>query len=253
MKMKPLVSIMSVISLLFSITGTVVAEEIDEETGLIVDDNLELIKNNCTVCHSAQNIIRQAGTRLTWLGLIQWMQKTQGLWEFDADTETKLLDYLESNYGPKEENYRRTLIPASLMPPNPYQTQAALKFVNLQETYQVGDTINMELNTDFQDYSQGPIDLWVAVKLPKSADSEFLFVTGMPSVPEFGFKPQPFQQSLKSQDDTYGVLKDFTMPALEKGEYVLYALAVEEGVNPLQELERNRSNLVIQAITIADK
>ncbi len=59
------------------------AAEIDAETGLIMAENFELVKTNCTICHSAKNITNQRGSRLTWLGLIRWMQDTQGLKNFN--------------------------------------------------------------------------------------------------------------------------------------------------------------------------
>jgi hypothetical protein len=43
------------------------------------------------------------------------MQSTQNLWQFPADVEAQILDYLASNYPP-QPNRRRAPIPASLMP-----------------------------------------------------------------------------------------------------------------------------------------
>lgn len=239
------------LALLLLETG-VWAQDVDHETGLIIDDNLELVKTNCTVCHSAQNIIRQNGTRLTWLGLIRWMQTTQGLWEFDADTETKILDYLETNYGLKKVSYRRAPLSPFLMPPNPYQTQASLTFIGLSNSYQTGSTLNIDVTVDFQEtYSKGRLDLWVAVHLPNTPASEFLFLTGTPSTPSFSLKPQAFQGSLETIDNTYSVLKDFLLTSnLNKGKYTFYTLLVEAGTNPLENAEINRSNLAIQVTVV---
>jgi len=238
--------------LLLLLVAGVSAQQIDEATGLIIDDNFELVKTNCTVCHSAQNIIQQGGSRLTWLGLIRWMQETQGLWEFDADTETKILDYLETNYGvKKDENSRRPSIPAFLMPPNPYQTQATIKFVGLKDSYQAGDSLNVDLVVEkFPKYSQGRFDLWIALQLPNTPD--LIFVTGTASAPNFSPEAQAFLSSLKSVDSTYSLLKDLIWPSISEGEYTFYALLVEEGVNPLQEADINRSNLAIQSISLLD-
>ncbi|WP_197685626.1 hypothetical protein [Vreelandella subglaciescola] len=49
------------------------------------------------------------------------MQKTQGLWQFQPEMEATILDYLASNYGPKEDA-RRPPLPRALMPDNPYPT-----------------------------------------------------------------------------------------------------------------------------------
>lgn len=226
------------------------AQEIDATTGLIIDDNVELIKTYCTVCHSAQNIIRQNGSRLTWLGLIRWMQDTQGLGKFDTDTENKILDYLETNYGPKTtNNYRRALLSPFLMPPNPYQTIATLQWQGLQANYQPGEALNLELAINFQEsYSQGYLDLWIAVHLPNTPDSEFQFLTGTATQPIFNSEPQAFLGALKVTNDTYPLIKDFPVPSLPEGEYTFYALAVERGTNPLQESDRNRSNLITQPV-----
>lgn len=91
------------------------AKEIDKETGLIIDKGVEIVKANCTVCHSAKFITFQKGDRDTWLAMIRWMQKTQGLWEFDATTEKTILDYLEANY-PAGKASRRPNLKAKDLP-----------------------------------------------------------------------------------------------------------------------------------------
>ena len=73
--------------------------KIDETSGLIIDEHWELIKANCSACHSAQKFLRQHMDRATWKETIKWMQNEHGLWQFDADTEKKILDYLTTNYG----------------------------------------------------------------------------------------------------------------------------------------------------------
>jgi hypothetical protein len=97
-------------------------KKVDEATGLIMDAHWELIKNNCIACHSARQILQQRATRQGWTDIIRWMQATQNLWKFDAETEGKILDYLEKNYAPSGE-YRRMPIPPMLMPPNPYKVK----------------------------------------------------------------------------------------------------------------------------------
>lgn len=93
--------------------------KVDEKTGLIVDENWELVKIHCTACHSPRQITMQRGTRQMWLDMIRWMQRTQGLWKFKVDEENKILDYLAKNYAPAG-SYRRMPIPPDLMPINPY-------------------------------------------------------------------------------------------------------------------------------------
>ncbi|MGB5791647.1 cytochrome C [Poseidonibacter sp.] len=85
------------------------AQEIDKESGLIIAEGMQVVKTNCTVCHSAKFITLQKGDRDTWLSMIRWMQDTQGLWKFDAKTEDTILTYLEKNYPPSQSSRRANL------------------------------------------------------------------------------------------------------------------------------------------------
>jgi hypothetical protein len=93
---------------------------IDPETGLIVNTGVETVKANCTVCHSAKFILLQRGDRKTWKDMIVWMQQTQGLWEFDPETEKTILDYLATNYAPDDKIERRKNLSPASRPNNPY-------------------------------------------------------------------------------------------------------------------------------------
>jgi len=97
------------------------AEEVqlDAYTGLKISANWELVRNNCIACHSPKLITQQRGNEAQWLHMIRWMQAKQNLWQFDAETEGKIIAYLASNYPPQADR-RRAAIPADLMPPNPY-------------------------------------------------------------------------------------------------------------------------------------
>ncbi len=95
--------------------STALAEETDETTGLIIDDGWQLVRIHCGGCHSHALVTGQRADRQTWLDMIRWMQATQNLWQFDAATETGIVDYLARNYPP-QPNRRRAPIPASLMP-----------------------------------------------------------------------------------------------------------------------------------------
>jgi hypothetical protein len=92
------------------------AQQIDETTGLNIDAGWELVRAHCGACHSLKLVTSQRADRQTWLDTIRWMQVTQNLWQFDPDTESKILDYLAANYPP-QPNRRRAPIPPSLMPP----------------------------------------------------------------------------------------------------------------------------------------
>lgn len=93
--------------------------EIDEATGLNKTGDWELVRANCIACHSPRLITQQRGTESQWLAIIRWMQATQNLWQFDPDTEHKIIAYLAENYPPSADR-RRAAIPRELMPPNPY-------------------------------------------------------------------------------------------------------------------------------------
>lgn len=99
---------------LLLLTGPAAAE-IDPRTGLIKDDNWELIGSHCAACHSLKLVTANRADRQTWLETIRWMQKTQKLWRFDPATEDKILTYLAKNYAPTTR-VRRHAIPPHLMP-----------------------------------------------------------------------------------------------------------------------------------------
>lgn len=101
---------------LFLACGSAAAQTVDPATGLVLDQHWELVRAHCTVCHSARQVTQQRGSRDTWLYVIRWMQKTQGLWQFDPVTEGAILDYLEKNYAPSA-SHRRAPLAAELLPP----------------------------------------------------------------------------------------------------------------------------------------
>jgi hypothetical protein len=109
-------------SLLLFITSAS-AQEIDEQTGLVIDTHWETVKIHCTVCHSAKLITAQRGSRETWQEIIRWMQATQGLWQFPEETENHILDYLAKHYPPGD-GYRRKPLSPLLMPANPYEGES---------------------------------------------------------------------------------------------------------------------------------
>jgi len=78
----------------------------DAATGLVAGEGLELVKGNCTVCHSSALILQNRFTREGWHSKIVWMQETQGLWDL-GDNESKILDYLAEHYAPEPPKGRR--------------------------------------------------------------------------------------------------------------------------------------------------
>ena len=104
----------AILVLMASLSGGVAAAQqvaLDEESGMVIDEHWQLVKAHCTVCHSAQQLTQQRGSRETWLHLIRWMQEKQGLWQFDEVTEGNILDYLEKNYAPATASRRPPLSP----------------------------------------------------------------------------------------------------------------------------------------------
>ena len=95
--------------------------QIDPVTGFKMTGDWELVRGNCTACHSAKLITQQRGTAAQWLAMIRWMQKKQNLWQFDPGTEGRIIAYLAKNYPPDAAR-RRAAIPPELMPPNPYSS-----------------------------------------------------------------------------------------------------------------------------------
>lgn len=78
----------------------------DVETGLLAGEGLELVKANCTACHSSALILQNRFTREGWHSKIEWMQETQGLWDLGTN-ESIILDYLAANYAPEAPQGRR--------------------------------------------------------------------------------------------------------------------------------------------------
>lgn len=102
------------------------APPLDSATGMKMTGDWELVRNHCVICHSPQTFLQQRGTESTWTDVLAWMQKHGGLWQLDPAIEKRIIHYLSANYGPGD-TYRRATIPPSLMPPNPYATEARLE------------------------------------------------------------------------------------------------------------------------------
>jgi len=89
-------------------TDSIPSFEVNEATGLVMDETFPLIIANCTSCHSAKLITQNRATREGWASMIDWMQASQGLWKFD-EHEPQILDYLVKYYGPTETGRRENL------------------------------------------------------------------------------------------------------------------------------------------------
>jgi hypothetical protein len=81
---------------------------LDEQSGLIIDKGLNVVKANCGACHSTFLVAQNRLTRQGWEDLIRWMQAEQNLWDL-GEQEVVILDYLEKNCAPKSTGRRRNL------------------------------------------------------------------------------------------------------------------------------------------------
>lgn len=97
--------------------GSLAAQEIDPASGFIVDENYQLVVQNCTACHSGKLVTQMRGSREVWESLIRWMQATQNLWPLPPATESAILDYLAKHYAPAATVFRRKPLDDALLPP----------------------------------------------------------------------------------------------------------------------------------------
>jgi cytochrome c5 len=92
---------------------TEVAEEeiidgIHTPTGLKVAEGFEIVRAQCTACHSGKLVAQNRATRTGWQEMIRWMQDSQGLWPL-GENEPIILNYLATNYGPEETGRRANI------------------------------------------------------------------------------------------------------------------------------------------------
>lgn len=86
----------------------VVENGIHIATGLVYAEGFELVRAQCTACHSAKLVTQNRASRDGWRQMIRWMQSTQGLWDL-GDKEKSILDYLSKYYAPEEVGRRANL------------------------------------------------------------------------------------------------------------------------------------------------
>lgn len=114
--------------LLTTASWSLAADEValDPATGMKMTGDWEIVRNHCIICHSPRTFLQTRGTESTWTSVLEWMQTRGGLWKLDPQVEKMIVKYLAENYGPGE-NFRRAPIPATLMPVNPYASEARLE------------------------------------------------------------------------------------------------------------------------------
>lgn len=80
---------------------------LDAATDLKISGDRELVRGQCTGCHSARLITRLGGSAAHWLQLIRWMQTTQNLWQFEPGVEQKIVACLAQHYPVRGETAPR--------------------------------------------------------------------------------------------------------------------------------------------------
>lgn len=91
------------------------AQKMDDATGLILDEGVQMVKDKCISCHSAKLITQNRGTEKDWLESIRRMQRELGMQQLDEKIEKQIVKYLAKNYAPPRI-YRRPPLPKHLMP-----------------------------------------------------------------------------------------------------------------------------------------
>ena len=79
-----------------------------DETDFIEGDYKMLVVANCTACHSGKLVTQNRASKEGWRNMIRWMQETQNLWQL-GENEEKILEYLSTNYAPKDQGRRASL------------------------------------------------------------------------------------------------------------------------------------------------
>lgn len=79
---------------------------VDPQSGLIIDRDWELVRANCSACHSTSLVVQNRMSAAAWLSTIRWMQEKNNLWSL-GDSEDRIIAYLEKHYGVPERQVRR--------------------------------------------------------------------------------------------------------------------------------------------------
>jgi len=124
-----------------------------------------------------------------------------------------------------------------------------LVFVRLKPFYKLDEKLEVDLIENLEvDNRFERVDLWVAVQLP---DNRFLF--RVPSIKEpFSSEGKAFRSSLELEDKTHRIL-DFTVSPGLGGNYTLYAVYVQEGKNPIDDLGVIKSNFARATTVLSNR
>ena len=78
------------------------------QSGPIYAEGFDVVRGNCTACHSAKLVTQNRATREGWTDMIRWMQAKQGLWDL-GEKESVILDYLATHYAPEDIGRRANI------------------------------------------------------------------------------------------------------------------------------------------------
>ncbi len=98
------------IPLLLMSQSILAAQNIDPQSGLIIDSGLAVVKKQCSLCHSTQLISQNKASYQGWLATLRWMQEKQGMQPLNQQTEALILNYLAKNYAPEQAGRRKPLV-----------------------------------------------------------------------------------------------------------------------------------------------
>ena len=93
---------------------SLLCQELDSRTGLVVAPGWQLVMAHCGACHSYQLVTAQRGDEQFWRQTIEWMQRTQNLWQIPDDQRADIVEYLASNYNESDWGRRPPLSPLLL-------------------------------------------------------------------------------------------------------------------------------------------
>lgn len=78
--------------------------EKDPATGLVIDENWELVRAHCIACHSTMAITQSMKDEKGWVSTVKKMQFQQGLYPL-GEAEAGIVAYLVENYNVPERPY----------------------------------------------------------------------------------------------------------------------------------------------------
>ena len=78
----------------------------DGPGGLVAEQGWELVRANCSSCHSIQLVTQNRMSATSWQHTIRWMQEKHNLWDL-GENETAIITYLAEHYGIPDVPHRR--------------------------------------------------------------------------------------------------------------------------------------------------